>query len=1126
MQKKLVNILFSTRLMGLLFITYFVAMAVGTFLDRGQDTSPTPYSRVWVYNSWWFTLIHILFVINFLGNIVRFKLLRKEKITTLIFHLSFVLILIGAGITRYISFEGVMPISEGETENTFLSEKTYLEVLVQGEIDGQPMQRTLDKELMLSPRLSNTFTWNTDFNKDPIKIAFNKFIGGAEDGFIEDEAGEYHLKIVETGDSGGRHEHYLKDGELVNMHNVLYAFNKPTDGAINIGFDGENYTIRSPFEGEYKVMATQTDYPFVKDSVQPLQLRSLYNLQGLLFVIPEPAVKGRAGIVERAIKEKNEQDALFVDVTANGETKTVGLLGGKGYSNDKKLIEVGGYKMYLSYGSKSIPLPFGIKLRDFIAEKYPGTESSYASFTSKITVEDEETFDYDIYMNHVLDHKGYRFFQASFKDEERTTILSVSHDFWGTWVTYIGYFLLYLGMMLILFDKGSRFGELKKTLDKIKAKKSKLLAVILLLFAFAKAETAFSQDINTSAVVVQDTIVTLEQKEEPAISILPSDDTHSDERESAPPTKTQIDSAIVANAASAEHAAKFGRMVIQDDSGRMMPINTYASMLLRKLSRSDTYQGLNADQVMLSMMENPYIWNYVDILYLKKGNDSIRNVIGVPSDVKRFKVMDFFDDDFKYKLEPYLAQAFSEATPSVIDKEFRDVALRLGLLDRTLSKKILKILPKLNDPNNTWVSPIVANDGGYRATDSVIANQIFPAYLLSLRKAKIDGDYSDADKILEGIEKFQRRLGGDIMPSAEKIDAEILYNNNDPFTKLYWLYMLAAFFMMVFVITEIFSPSKFVSLMVKVGGVIVTILFLLHTGSLIWRWYISGHAPWSDAYESVLYVAWATMFFGLSISIQNWVATRNIYGIQKVSKFLIPFAITGAAVASLGDVLFGKKGSTLTVASTAFVTGFILWAASMNWMNPEIANLQAVLNSYWLMIHTAVIVASYGPFTLGAILGIVTLFLMIFTTKKNKAKMDLNIKELTVINEMALTVGMVLLAIGTFLGGQWANESWGRYWGWDPKETWALISLIVYAFVIHMRLIPGLRGRWLFNLFSIIALGSILFTYFGVNFYLSGLHAYQSGGDIANQKIIIGVSVIALLGFFSYRKYAKYYKKS
>ena len=295
--------------------------------------------------------------------------------------------------------------------------------------------------------------------------------------------------------------------------------------------------------------------------------------------------------------------------------------------------------------------------------------------------------------------------------------------------------------------------------------------------------------------------------------------------------------------------------------------------------------------------------------------------------------------------------------------------------------------------------------------------------------------------------------------------------------------MLAAVFMMIFVIAAIFNPSKFITFMGKLGAAIIIVLFIVHTGGLIWRWYISGHAPWSDAYESVLYVGWATVFFGLA---------------------------------------FGKD-SMLTIASTAFVGAFILWAASLNWMNPEIANLQAVLNSYWLMIHTAVIVASYGPFILGAILGIVSLFLMIFTTEKNKERMDLSIKEITIINELALTVGMVLLAIGTFLGGQWANESWGRYWGWDPKETWALISLIVYAFVIHMRLIPGLRGRWIFNFSSIIALGSILFTWWGVNYYLSGLHAYQSGGDIATQKIFITVGVLAVLGLFSYRKYRKFY---
>ncbi len=216
----------------------------------------------------------------------------------------------------------------------------------------------------------------------------------------------------------------------------------------------------------------------------------------------------------------------------------------------------------------------------------------------------------------------------------------------------------------------------------------------------------------------------------------------------------------------------------------------------------------------------------------------------------------------------------------------------------------------------------------------------------------------------------------------------------------------------------------------------------------------------------------------------------------------------------------------MTIAAGAFVTSIILMVAHWNWMDPAIANLQPVLDSYWLMIHVAVIVMSYGPFTLGMILGVVCLVLMIFTTKNNKKRMLLNIKELTIINEMALTVGLILLTIGNFLGGMWANESWGRYWGWDPKETWALISIIVYAFVIHMRLIPGLRGSYGFNLGSIIAFASILMTYFGVNFYLAGLHSYASGDQIISLKFIgIACVIMALLGFFAYRGYAKHYRK-
>jgi len=203
----------------------------------------------------------------------------------------------------------------------------------------------------------------------------------------------------------------------------------------------------------------------------------------------------------------------------------------------------------------------------------------------------------------------------------------------------------------------------------------------------------------------------------------------------------------------------------------------------------------------------------------------------------------------------------------------------------------------------------------------------------------------------------------------------------------------------------------------------------------------------------------------------------------------------------------------------------LLWIAHQNWVDPSVANLQPVLDSYWLMIHVAVIVGSYVPLTVGMILGVVSLLLITLSNSKNIDRMKISVKELTIINELALTIGLIMLTIGNFLGGQWANESWGRYWGWDPKETWALISILVYAFVLHMRLVPGLKGRWAFNFASIVAFASIMMTYFGVNFYLVGLHSYASGDQVITPTFVYYTLLgVIILGVISLYKYNKVYK--
>lgn len=166
------------------------------------------------------------------------------------------------------------------------------------------------------------------------------------------------------------------------------------------------------------------------------------------------------------------------------------------------------------------------------------------------------------------------------------------------------------------------------------------------------------------------------------------------------------------------------------------------------------------------------------------------------------------------------------------------------------------------------------------------------------------------------------------------------------------------------------------------------------------------------------------------------------------------------------------------------------------------------------MVHVGIITSSYGFFGLSAVLSVISLIL--FSARQTR-KTTRSIKELTLVNEMALTVGIFALGVGTFLGGMWANESWGSYWSWDPKETWAFISVIFYAVVLHLRLVPKLNGRLTFNIVSMWAVWSIIFTYFGVNYYLSGLHSYAAGDSIPVPSWIYmtaaGMLILSLLAY-------------
>lgn len=231
----------------------------------------------------------------------------------------------------------------------------------------------------------------------------------------------------------------------------------------------------------------------------------------------------------------------------------------------------------------------------------------------------------------------------------------------------------------------------------------------------------------------------------------------------------------------------------------------------------------------------------------------------------------------------------------------------------------------------------------------------------------------------------------------------------------------------------------------------VLLCFLLHMYSLGMRWYISGYAPWSNSYETMVCLSWASV---------------------------------------LGGLLFARRSLMVFSLATLF-GGVVLFVSGLSWMDPQITPLVPVLKSPWLMFHVATLIAAYGFLGISCMIGITNLIISAFITRRNGELLSARITQLSIINEMSLLIGLAFMTVGIFLGAIWANESWGRYWGWDPKETWALITTIIYAIVLHLRWFRKKKmSDRLFNLLSALAFLAVLMTYFGVNYLLSGMHSY------------------------------------
>lgn len=1090
--KKLQDILISTRTMAVLLLVYAFAMAYATFLENDYGT---PTAKALIYEAKWFELIMVLLILNFIGNIGRYRLWKREKWPVLVFHLAFIFIFIGGAITRYISFEGTMHIREGETSNEIVTDKNFFKIQIEEKGDVLNYQ---DVPYLMSP-LNKDFKATYDFHGKEVKVFAKEYIQRKKDSLVAEPNGAEYLHLVSTGNTG-RQNIYIKPGETKSINGTLVTFNRAIEGAVEFKNEGGKLFIKTPVDASYMTMATQATGSTVKDEFQPLALRSLYTINELKLVVPEGLKKGRLMAIEGdRKKDANVPDMLQVELQGPKTKQLVDLSVEKGNPNAYKQVTMDGLNIMVGFGPKVYNTPFALKLDDFVMETYPGS-SSPSAYESHVKIIDEgKETPYKIYMNHVLNHKGYRFFQSSFDPDRMGTVLSVNHDYWGTLISYIGYGLLFFGMFVIFFWKGTHFWKLNKMLTDANKKKTRAATMLLVFLSLGlnaqKIETHGTTDGSREHIHVEGD----NHSHAPAPSAQPLDGAAPKQNSLATPMgkmrSISPDEIIARNKISEEHAEKFGYLLVQSFEGRIVPINTEALDVLRKLYKKDKFKGtdgkyLTANQWFLSINTDTPSWTMVPMIKVgTKGGDELKNKTKADEDGYT-SLMNLFPADangnLTYILEHDYNTAFRKkpAEQTNYDKEVIAVNERVQIFNEFFSGQFMRIVPVKNDANHTWHSWL-----DQKFEPDMESQQVMGPYFAEALTAQKTGDWSKADKELAKLSEYQQKWGKAVVPAKSKVDLEVFMNKADINFKLLIFYTLIGGLLLILGFVELFKPNKVLNKVIKVIIAVGLVGYLCHFLGLVARWYISGHAPWSNGYEAIIFISWVGITAGLLLY-------RN-------SNALIPAAGFMVAVIMMG---FAHGGSAL---------------------DPQITPLVPVLKSYWLIVHVAIITSSYGFFALSMIIAVISLVFYIISNKETyKIHHDTTLKELVIVSEMSLTIGLFALTVGNFLGGIWANESWGRYWSWDPKETWAFISIMVYAFVLHMRLVPGLRSRWAFHIATMFAFCSMVMTYFGVNYYLSGLHSYAAGDPVPVPAwVYIGIGTMILLSAVSYFKFKALTKK-
>ncbi|AOH52044.1 cytochrome c biogenesis protein [Campylobacter jejuni] len=1073
--KNIIKSIGDLRVSVVLFLLFALFCALATFIESAYGT-PTAWAMV--YDTFWFEYIQLLLGINLLCGMFRYKMFGLKKLPLMIFHISFLFILVGSAMTRYAGFEGILPIREHTQNSLIESSKTSLRISAIK--DGERYSAVNDRYIGNLP-FANSFKLKLNLGDDQAVLKYKDLILNAHYTYKENNNSDPLLVLMLSQKGSQGVDVKFEKGEVKNIEGVNFAFMNDNVKAPFVKID-ENLTLSSSENLHFLSMLDGQNLDLKIGEKANAKERRLYEINDISFVVKAASLHaqealegsnrpqdesfwlwfksawlevGRTMLISTFGEPQNWKNSLllhFKDFALSNENKNLELTGSNAlklelsYKNESKefyifeynkpiMIELADQKFFISWALSYEQLPFDIYLRDFVLDRYPGSMSP-ASYASEITVKNNnENFDYRIFMNNVLDYDGYRFYQSSYDQDEKGTVLSVNKDP-GKIPTYIGYFLLCLGMFMNFLNPHSRFRTLARLINKDTLKHTSVIIFILLL-SFGSEKT-FAQDLNSTLPVV-----------------------------------------------NTNHAKALATLIVQKSAdGRMVPFDTLSREILEKIHQSDSYKGQNSNAVMLSMLVDVDKWQMEPFILMPQNQavcDAIANILEIPS-AKYISYKDFFDENNRYKLQKYVENA-NRKNPNargVFDKEIIKLDERANVVNLVFSGELFKFIPVQNNPNNVWLAPFSAVTT-LKGDEGHIVLALIQNYFSAVENAFKDGNWTRADEGLKFIKEYQEKIGYKVMPSKTKVEMEIFSNKAEIFVKLAPVYLIAGFLLLILVFSKMVVPNLKISFIFKVVYVLNVLAFVIHTVGLGLRAYLSGHAPWSNGYESMVYIAWAL---------------------------------------SLSGIFFSRK-SPIALSLTSILSGVALMVAHLSEMNPQITNLVPVLNSYWLSIHVSVITASYGFLGLCALLGIFTLFLMCFLKKDGKYNLNIlrNITEATRINEMAMIFGLCLLTVGNFLGAIWANESWGRYWSWDSKETWALVSILVYAAILHLRMIPKYCNQFVFALWSMFAYWVIIMTYFGVNYFLTGLHSYAAGeaAQIPNY-VYWGFALMVVLAFFARRK--------